>query len=59
MNEAFNTIDLEIKDTNKVSILYKIMALILVLIFVVTPMYEFLSQFAPIDSSFVGCIVYT
>ncbi len=52
MEKSFDTINLEYIETRKVSVLGKLVAMVLVVIFTFVPMYEFITQFKP---GFIGC----
>ncbi len=47
MEPNYNTIDLEYIETKKVSLGIKFVSSILTVIFMIVPMYEFLTQFIP------------
>ncbi len=55
MDQNFNTINLKYVETKKVSFSMKIVAFILVFIFLFVPMYEFLTQFFPNELIRCGC----
>lgn len=52
MEESFDTINLEYVQTKQTSIFVKLVAVLLMVIFVVTPISEFITQLKPIIS---GC----
>ena len=55
MEVSFDTINLEYVETRKVSILVKLVAMVLVVIFTFVPMYEFITHFAPVIDYSVWC----
>lgn len=64
MEESFDTINLEYIATRKASVCGKVIAVVLMVIFVFTPIYELIPQFEPVIESCTygivgacGCIV--
>jgi len=55
MEQNFNTMNLEYVETKKASLFVKIVAFVLAFIFIVVPMYEFLTQFIPFELIKCGC----